>query len=284
MKHIDLSDVSDLSISLENLDERIALEAGFISGIATAIRDAVPNLIFNAKKLFANIKKLDKHDLRFLDVNYTVLERLMGDDTFVNISELPVVVPEGMSSNLFDVCEAVKKLVAYSNNTLPRLQDYSRFIAGIISSADGRKSLNDYSGIMKTVDKERDQVTKPYNDCFQAGSTKAIREYGSVVENNKMWLSCYQSLTDSIEDAKKFKLVDIENSINEITMLLDNLNERIKSGTVLDMSTETLRTLSAMTVTVAREVELYGITMYRLSEVKKCYEISSKDLLKALKG
>lgn len=282
MKHIDLKEIENLNLSLESLDERIAMEAGFISGIATTIRDVVPNIIFAARKAFANIKGLDKHDLRFLDVNYRILERVLGNDTFVNISGLPVVIPEGMSSPFNEVCVSVQKLVNYANNTQPRLTDYAKFISTVISSQDGRKALNDYSTLMKAVDKERDNTASYYNACFQAGSTKAITDYGKAIENNTLWLSCNQTLLETIEQAKLYKVKDISNLVSEVSILLDNLNERIKAGTVLDMSPETLRSLSAMTVTMAREVELYALTMYRLSEVKKCYELSCKNLIKAL--
>ena len=282
MKHIDMSELNDLSFALESLDTRIAMESGFINGIANTIRDVVPNLIFGANKIFASIKGLDKYDLRYLDVKMHIMKRILTEDNFVDISGIPVVIPEGMSSSFHMICEAIQKQVTYANNTYPRLVDYSKFISSLISSSDGRRSLKDYSALMKAVDAERETVSKEYANCIQSGSTKSIADYGDVTENNGNWLLCNQILLDTIEKAKVHKVKDIESFVNEITLLLDNLNTRIRSGTVLDMTTETLKSLSAMTVTIAREVEMYAITLYRLSEIKKCYEESCKKLIKSL--
>lgn len=274
--------MQDAITSLESLDGRIALEAQFIKDIANTVRDVIPNMIYGTKKIFNHFRKIEKSDLYMLDLKIHVVERLFKETNYANICDSVAISPEGLSSTYDQLALRVLDCVKYSNNVPPRLNDYSALVSGIINSAENRKSLADYSGVMKQVDVERNNVNDEYGKLFTKGSVKSVRKFSDIIENNTTWLECIPVIEEAMKQATKYKTNDIQKSVDNLSILLDGLNDRVSNGTAVDFTPETLKTLSATTLTVARDVEFYGVTMFRLSETKRCYEETCKNIMKML--
>lgn len=282
MKHLNLNVEAPGVLSLESLNEQIAMESGFVGRIATTLMDVIPNLVHGAKKKLVGTR-LDKYDLRFVDVNKTVMQRAIKEGSYANISDFPVPVPQGFNGNYLQLCDALTQCIVHSNDALQRLQEYSQFLANVISSVDARRSMRDYTGVMKGYDAQREKVSTIYGKLFTTDSVQALSKYGQVVDSNKQWFEVYDALDKLCALGREQKLNVLESTVTEIVALLDALQERITSKTITDMTPETLRSLSAMTVTAAREVEFCAISLYRLSETKKCYETACANLIKALR-
>lgn len=282
MNYVAIESVENFTLSLESIDERIAMEAGMISSITNMISDLVPNMIFGAKKIYNHFVKLEKPDLRLLMVDERKLKRALNPNSFADLSNIEIAMPEGFSGNTLTLFNCIKENVQYVNNAPPRLQDYIKFISGLISSSEGRRSLSDYSAIMKAVDKEREEQIAKYAANFTPGSVRSMMKYGDVVENNNQWIECISVVRSCMETALKHKIKDVQSQVDIVVRLLDDINSRVSKGTMNDMTPETLRTLSAMTLTMAREVEFYALTMYHLSESKRHYEESSKQLIQCM--
>lgn len=279
MKHLNLQQ----HISLESIDESIALEAGMFSNLKHILLDSIPNLIHGAKKLFTFSH--EKYDLTYMEHSYSVIERYLIRANFALINDLELIGPEGMTSKLPVLLDVLIGNMEYSNKSLKILNEFKSYLSTLINNPEARKNLKDNSNQYKNIDRERNIEADKLKGCYtKVNSVKAAFRLDELVSNNTEWLECYKKLEKLLALGKVYDITTYNKTVNECTELLTALEGILKSTDHKAYSPETTKTLSAITLTVAREVEFHFLTVYRITEVKRVYEKSTDMLIKALRG
>lgn len=287
MKHIVLGSTSEhfegsLAVSLESIEQRVAIESGVFNSIANSIADVIPSLVHAAKKHFA-AKDIDKWDLRFLDVNYAVLEKALLAANYMDIREIACNCPPAVNATLGEYTSALTSCMEYANGVFGKLTDYSIYLSRILSNKDERRSVRDYSLVAKDNDKARAALALEHDKLLKSGSNRTIARFGEIASSNKDFIEVQVKMVTLLKACQVVKVSDVQALIKNVVELLAALEQASQNKEINDLSPEAFRTLTTLTSVMARDVEFYAITLYRAFQAKVAYEQSAQALIKSLR-
>lgn len=280
-KHLSI-DVAPTPQSLALLQQRIALESQYLANFSRTVQEVVPSVVDAVKNFFSSNPV--PQTTKFLDDrNKPAFARLINSHNYINTSKLSMYVPEGFTGSLVAYAEQLLASAVHASSVVSDvLNPYNQFLSGLINSDQTRLSTRDPLAFLDKVKVSREALTQDLAKHFAAGSTITRTEVGKVIQRNKDWETVLLLLPKIKEQVTKVSPTAVNNAMGDTLALLDALKLAVQSGDLANISAQTLRSLSAHTLLVAREVEFYSVTYFRVQVLDKAVQDSVDQLTKAL--
>lgn len=277
---------------LERIGARVSLESEHLANFATTLRNVVPSLVDTTKgfltRLIGKESQLATIEKPNDDVlNYTEFRKflmLMEAQRYMSITNLRWYVPEGFKGHMVPYVETLMQCVKHTNGIVGEvLNPYAQFLSRIVSSKNATMNTTRDLGFLAKRDAEREHYQKEVGQFFSHGSSTAKSSIGECFTRNADWKPFLNGLGDLRRDSEFVKPDVVQQTVKDVMQLLDALKDAVHAGELDNSSAATLKNLSEGTLSAAREVEFYSVTMFRIWTLSNVTETNMKAMPALLK-
>lgn len=277
---------------LERIGARVSLESEHLANFATTLRNVVPSLVDTTKgfltRLIGKESQLATIEKPNDDVlNYTEFRKflmLMEAQRYMSITNLRWYVPEGFKGHMVPYVETLMQCVKHTNGIVGEvLNPYAQFLSRIVSSKNATMNTTRDLGFLAKRDAEREHYQKEVGQFFSHGSSTAKSSIGECFTRNADWKPFLNGLGDLRRDSEFVKPDVVQQTVKDVMQLLDALKDAVHAGELDNSSASTLKNLSEGTLSAAREVEFYSVTMFRIWTLSNVTETNMKAMPALLK-
>lgn len=246
---------------------RIGLEAQVLTNMVEALTGFFPDFLQKIKTSFTNSNQaLDEETLtvEFSKGEKSVLKEI-SKYSYMDISELATVVPEGFTSDYLSYLDHLETLVSRMEETLPKvLTPYRTYLSVFLTNKDAKISTRDETRVFNELKKSRDALIEKTNTFFKTGNYTAKTKIRQVVKRNADFQTVFARTNRLLERVNAIKLKDIKGTTNQCAAILDSILEKLEKKTFDNISPEAARNLAEGAFEMAREVEYFAVCYYAL--------------------
>ena len=204
----------------------------------------------------------------------------LANSNYVVLARLELPVPEGLQvryltylNSLEGAVERIKPLPTY-------LDDFTRYVAGILTNHDNRVSTISQDNLFMDLDTSRGAAYAAIASCF-SGGTKAKRKYGDLVERNADWTTIESKAKGLIKELNRYDRAELIAKSKHLHSLLVKVEVTAKRGGFDLANPNVLKTLAEGAYQLASELEYLSVIYYRVLALTKCLEQDLSLLKKA---
>lgn len=264
------------------IDRRIAMEAGFLSSFATTVREVIPSMLTSINNALASLNLASPE--KQLTYSYTVFTNLLKNSNFVEMSETKISVPEGFVGHLSDYILVLKACAEHSSKVVNDvLTPYNIFLSQLLSSENSRLANIGQLGYLAKMDAERDSLNADIGNFFSKGATHVEIPMGQVLTRNSDWSDILMNQSAARQTINQVDRKKVQSIVDDCVSLIDAVKKLSENGEFDSISGPMIRQLSGATLSVAREVEFYSATVYRINLMNKVVSDNVDMLTKELK-
>lgn len=267
MKHLTVDQARDPLSELAQVQQIVAMESEVLSNFAATINGVVPKLVGAAKDFLGKVRGMafaPSADTQEQLRNRPAIIQLINKYEYTHLAAMAAYVPEGFNGNLLDYSAFLVRCVNHINGVHEKvLKPYNQFLSALIADAQSVLSSEDRLAFLVKIQKEREALNEEAAKFFRPGATNTRADIGKVVRRNKEWEEIVMNLNVVNRVLAGMKNEDVMKEVDKTTHLLDALKTSAKSGELNTITPVQLRSLSASTLSVAREVEFYAVTRFR---------------------
>lgn len=265
-----LIQISNDNLSLENILNKVAIEAGFLSDMSDKISEIFPSMVSKFNKVFditADLDNGDKGSFRFtkLTSEQQFLTKEIHTFDFIDIGELKIPVPEGFKGDLLSYCTHLDKAIKRLKNINTEvLNPFYTKLSAFLSSADAKKSLDDLSPMYKKIAKDRKEITEDIGEFFVSGALNVEDKLVNVIRRSADFHNLFDTVNQLKNDFHSIDINIIRSNVKKIEETLNIVITRQKEGDLTNASSESIKTLAFGAFEAASEVELFAIIGYKV--------------------
>lgn len=265
--------------SLEQLRSykgQIALEFFSTDPISNMFRGLVPNILksFRGTETTVDlpvITPLSRDQKKFL--------KLLQDIPYTELSELKAYVPEGMRVTYLEYLNILIPVTEYLKTIQGNvLQPYCMFLAQMVSDVKMSTTIDSKKNFYDNLEGYREGTYKVFSGLYDKDSYKAETKVKLVVERNQDWVAVLNKLNEVVENVKSVDLDLIKKSVVEATTYLELFYKTLESDTDKKTSREAASRLAEGAYTVAKELEFFSSTYYRVLALNGSIENTIKHI------
>lgn len=250
------------STELLKFRNALALEMIGVEPILRATQRLLPGIMRN----FSAVPRLrDLPEYKTLSSDGRKFIKLMEKWTYVQIRDVRAFRPEGMSSTylqflatLLPVTEQVKGIL------IDVVQPYSQFLAQLVANRDARLSTDDATQEYRALEARRESIYEQFAAHYRAGSYATNAKVGDVVERQDDWVKVLATLEQCERNMKEVNRDKLDNLVQQCSRSLELLYQQLQKGAIDQASHEAAKRLSNGAYQVAKELELFSTTYYRV--------------------
>lgn len=268
--------------ALEEIHSVVALEAFSLRAVANRAADIIPNLSHAFKEVLSS-QKTDKYDLKPLSVNFPVLNKALKGAKYLEVGEESIYVPQSFTGNLKEYLEVLLMALNFTNGIESRMVQFNQLVSAIMADRNTRQTTKDLSTATSAMETEREGVRKALEAFTKQGSRSDRAPLQNVYRSLNEVSECATIVIDVLDKANEVAITNVTKLTDDASELLQTLGEQANKGLLENMSNEIYRSLSSATLTMARDVELHGLLMFSVYQVKKSIEHTSELLIKTIR-
>jgi hypothetical protein len=264
------SDVATLD-DLRRIDARVSMEGEHLANFAETLRGVVPTLVDTTKSFLSRFTAKDSQlsqTEKPVVLSYNEFRKfvdLMEKQKYVAIANLRWFVPEGFSGHMLSYTAALEACALHAEGIIGEvLNPYAQFLSRIITSKNATMNTTRDLGFLAKRDVQREDLQGIVGKFFVHGSTGAKSTIGDTFSRNADWKPFFNDLGKLRDSSDRVKPEVVQGQVNDIMGLLDGLKSAVHNGELDGSSSQTLKNLSEGTLSAAREVEFYSVTMFRI--------------------
>lgn len=253
----------NFTYSMEACIEGIAVEMSVFANAIDTIKKFVPSLIRGvrekAKFIFSKLGKMD---------NITKDQRkaieLVKSTEYTALSELAVYVAEGYKGNLVEYVDALDKAVDHMYTVVNVVKEYKTFLSIILTNKEKRLSVDDSRYIYNNSQTDAETVDALVNKFFVKNSYKTKVKFGDVFDRNsevEVFIRKMEALRKKVDT---IDLNALKNDVDSASDLLEMFIKNVNKGDINDVSPEVLKNLSTGAYQIAKDVEWFAASRYRI--------------------
>lgn len=249
-------------------------------GISELLKNSMGGIV-NGFKSFINSIKPNGPALN-IDDNRDDIDNSLLKVPYLNVSQIPMMVPEGLNVKYLVYINSLDVAVERSGNVNKLIDDFTREVAAILTNQDMRLDTTSHDAKWREMDSAREAAYATVGACFN-GTNRAKLGYSKLVDRNKDWGDvCARAkiLCDKMNNINRPKLVK---SAKHLYDLLKKVEDLSKHGGFDGMSPEVVRSLAEGSYQIACELEFYAVTYYRVETLSKVLSENFKVLKKITK-
>lgn len=238
--------VSDLSASLKKLFP--TLGAGLL-GVANKFVPDTPVVTLTGKQSDF-VREVKKH-------------------AFLDLGPIYAYVPEGMSVRYLDYLHALEPAVQHVTNVMGVVvAPFTAFLAQLVSEDDAKFSTKELTQF-RDLEKRREVVLKGLQRCFTSGSTQNESTFAKVVSRNADWEEVFSRASRLGDIMTGVDRKAMGKKLDEAVILTTKLIDKINRGQMKGVSPEVVKNLSEGVYEVAKEMEFFSATYYRVMSLNE---------------
>lgn len=257
----DASTVSKEAFRIAVECTRLDTRSVSMEGMSDILRKTI-GTVANGFKSFINAIKPNAPGL-VINFSTENIAKQLENMPFLNISQLPMEVPQGLKAKYLTYLAALDTAVARTENTEKLIDGFTTEVASIITNRDALQSTNAKDAYWHELESSREACYATIGACFDRGN-KAKQPYSKLVDRNKDWETITNnaiSLCARINKVNRAKLVTKSRHLYD---LLAKIESACKVGGFDTMSPEMIRSLAEGSYQTASELEFYAVVWYRV--------------------
>lgn len=265
MKHIQFPARKTEITDIQLMSDAIAFEAVSLTDLVNTASTAIPRFAAKTREFFLDVKTRLGFTASKIH-NPSAFVRHLQKLGYANASVLEITVPEGFNANLREYSEILEDCTDHTNGLLNGvLKPYCEFLGSLVGQDESLKIAHEQLLFLSRIEERRKILSSRADLCFTSGSNATRRKMGSVVDRLADWDGVFIKLQAIDASLKNQDLKKIDDTINQITELLEVLQEKSKKGGINSIHPSQLKTLSAATLIAAREVEFMAVSRHRIT-------------------
>ena len=238
------------------------LESMTISGVKEMAYKLIPNIVNEFKGIMSSFSTT-KPAIQLSGKQKDFLKEIAGHK-YLDLVPLYVYVPEGLETSYTAYSEALLDTLKYAEVMPEELSNYQSFISRILSNDDDLKSTNYVESKFKELNKNLDLSIEKTSKCFKKNNHDTEVKYGQVVQNHAEWSVVFRDINILVSSIEKIDRIKLLKQIQDISDLLEMLKNKINRKEIDNISPEMLAKIADYTYIVARYMEYYSVTYFRI--------------------
>lgn len=260
-----LTDIDSLT------DDNVATE-----GVSELLVKVMPGINNGFKTILNTIKPTSIIEVLFEDS----LEVALGKVNYVSLSKLDLPVPEGLQVKYLTYLEALESSTRRLIDLPKNLEDFTRYVAGILTNHDSRVSTVSQDNLFRELDSSRGVAYAAISSCFNGG-TRAKRKYSELVDRNADWSVVESKVKAVVKELNQYDRSDLIDKARHLHSLLQKVEQTSKRGGFDLANPNVLKTLAEGAFQLASELEYLSVLYYRVLGLTKAVSEDIKLIKKA---
>jgi len=281
MKHLKIQQDIDPIERLEAINARLTVESFSVNDYKQTFNSVIPAITSALEETSKKSKSLFKG----LFSSFVSNESLIRDIEKINFSELAslnVYVPEGFHGRMSDYVETLIKCTMHANLLIERvLIPYNSIISSFISNPDNLKNNFINNQWDAGFTKKLEDLNKEVSTYFKS-STTSTQVLSKTYFNASDFRATHLALKTCINEIEKVNLKQLNKLIDDALEITKALQSIVKEKNVVQASDVTIKFLADITLTLAKELEFYGINRHRVEITHKCVQDTFDKLKKSV--
>lgn len=270
-RNIALLDYETLTDIDSVTDNSVATE-----GVSELLVKVMPGINNGFKTILNTIKPTSIIEVLFEDS----LEVALGKVNYVSLSKLDLPVPEGLQVKYLTYLETLESSTRRLVDLPKNLEDFTRYVAGILTNHDSRVSTVSQDNLFRELDSSRGVAYAAISSCFNGG-TRAKRKYSELVDRNADWPVVETKVKAVVKELNQYDRSDLIDKAKHLHSLLQKVEQTSKRGGFDLANPNVLKTLAEGAFQLASELEYLSVLYYRVLGLTKAVAEDIKLIKKA---
>ena len=270
-RNIALLDYETLTDIDSVTDNNVATE-----GVSELLVKVMPGINNGFKTILNTIKSTSIIEVLFEDS----LEVALGKVNYVSLSKLDLPVPEGLQVKYLTYLETLESSTRRLVDLPKNLEDFTRYVAGILTNHDSRVSTVSQDNLFRELDSSRGVAYAAISSCFNGG-TRAKRKYSELVDRNADWPVVESKVKVVVKELNQYDRSDLIDKAKHLHSLLQKVEQTSKRGGFDLANPNVLKTLAEGAFQLASELEYLSVLYYRVLGLTKAVAEDIKLIKKA---
>jgi hypothetical protein len=271
---------NDFTISIENAKDLIAIEALNFSPIVSKLKELLPSITASFAKMRGFVQTQDPINIQGFTATQTAAINAGEKHSYAELREIKVQVPQGMQSDFVTTLEALLLLTQHVKGAYRDvLQPYVQFLAQVAGHDGSRLATNDERKHYEKLEENREALISGLTKCF-GSSTQSHARYGDAVARNADLPKIFELAKACGDTINSVTPKQVKDCVSQASDYLGVLYENLNTAQDPKTSHEFAQHLSLGAYQVAKEVELYSLTHYRVLVMVQSVSELSKTLNK----
>jgi hypothetical protein len=198
---------------------------------------------------------------------------------YVNLSQMPVKVPEGLRVPYLQYLHILGEATAHAVQVVERLNKFTVFLGQLINEHSFQLSTKMDRAYYHQLKAQRDEFNRMLGECFIAGSGKTDALYGDVVQRNSDWKPVFEALNLVSEQINHVNRRTLDKKIEEAAHYLDIIADKATRGDLAQLTPQILHELAEGSYEMGREVEQYVAIWYKATALTESLNKTTTSLL-----
>lgn len=248
--------------------DQIALEANVLSNMFNSLRTIFPNIVNKVKAKLGEVdeelKLLEQEGIQLTTRDKQIFNKLKKVN-YLDISQIAIVVPEGFESKYLNYGVYIEETL----NNLNKLKNevlvpYKLYLTTFIANRDAKISTVDKTLEYDKLSLARKDSNDTNESFFKIGSVQSKQRLGTVVTRNADIILLNNKVEILENKLKVVNVSDVKNTSKECIVLLDTIIKMLGEKKFSNVSPETAKNLAKGAFEVAKEVEYFAVSYYRV--------------------
>ena len=245
-------------------------------GVSDLLVKVMPGINNGFKTILNTIKPTSFIEVLFEDS----LEAALGNVNYVSLSRLDLPVPEGLQVKYLTYLETLESSTRRLADLPKNLEDFTRYVAGILTNHDSRVSTVSQDNLFRELDSSRGVAYAAISSCF-SGGTRAKRKYSELVDRNADWPVVESKVKAVAKELNQYDRTDLIDKAKHLHSLLQKVEQTSKRGGFDLANPNVLKTLAEGAFQLASELEYLSVLYYRVLGLTKAVAEDIKLIKKA---
>lgn len=275
-----------MEIAIESIKElklcrdQLALEFFSLKSASSFLTQLLPGITASFKNTKENV---DLPEIKPLNKNQTAFLKLLKEVPFTEVGELKAYTPEGMGKTYIEYLKVLVTVTEYIKTIQGDvMQPYVLFLAQLVSDKKASFSSDSKKKEYELLEKHRDNIYKEFSKMYIKDSYAAETKVKNVVDRNADWNTVLQLLNTCTANMESVDRELIKRQVKQCSDYLDLIYDGLKKDDVKDTSQEAAARLSNGAYNVAKTLELYSTTHYRVLAITGSIENTIKHICNVL--
>lgn len=199
---------------------------------------------------------------------FTDKENISASD-FQDFTNVNITIPESFTGNLYEYSEFLDRSWKFLHaNVFPQLDLFYASLASFASNKEAKILLKDTSKVYDTLESEYDSLSKEATTYFgKVLHNSSTGKLGSAFSDMDQYRNCSKTALRLVEELSNDDIKQINVKLEKIVSVLDTIIEEAKAGNYDRASFESVKSLAKGTYSLARVIEFYPVTYYRVKDL-----------------
>jgi hypothetical protein len=199
---------------------------------------------------------------------------------YVNISQMPARVPEGLKGPLLPYLHVLVEAATYASKIVDRLSHYTLVLGSLINEPGAQLNTQIDRKFYSALKVDRDRFTAQLTNLFVAGSTKTDSTYGAVVQRNADWRGVFEALNLVSHAINSVNKRTVNKKVEEAAHYLGIIEQKASRGELTDITPQMVSELAEGAYEVGKDVEYFVAIWYKVQAVTEAINFTISNLNK----